>query len=245
MKYFFQKVLSHLKFLKQPHLYKYRKYGFDIEKYDDFRSLFFQSLNIRTILDIGANTGQLAVTLTNAFPNAQIYSFEPLPDCFEKLVEVSKNFSRINPINIALGEASGQIEFERNEYSASSSVLKIAKEHTDNFPFTEITKTVKVVMNTLDDFADELTLEENILVKLDVQGYESFVIAGGKKILSTAKIIITETSMEMLYENQKLFDDIYSTLTGLGFSYMGSFDQLLSPINGKVLQQDAIFLKNE
>lgn len=239
----FQKIVNASKFLKKPHLFKLRKYGFELEKYEAFMSPFFQNFNIETILDIGANTGQLAITLRCAFPNAQIYSFEPLPNCYAQLVENMRRFKNFQAFNIALGETSGTIEFEENEFSASSSILKISDEHTKNFPFTEKTKKVQVDVKTLDSLSENVALNGNMLVKMDVQGYESFVIAGGKQVLKKAKIIITETSVETLYENQKLFSDIYQQLTNLGFEYKGSFDQLKSPIDGRILQQDALFVK--
>jgi hypothetical protein len=48
-----------------------------------------------------------------------------------------------------------------------------------------------------------------------------------------------------LYEGQKLFDNIYETLTSLGFSYAGNYEQLHSPANNAVLQADAIFIKKQ
>ncbi len=61
--------------------------------------------------------------------------------------------------------------------------------------------------------------------------------------MSRAKALIVEASFQPLYDSQVLFDGIYSMLNDLGFSYMGSIDQLHSPVDGSVLQCDAVFLK--
>src|SRR2546421_11897610 len=37
-----------------------------------------------TVLDIGASHGQFAREILRAFPDANIYSFEPIPECYEE-----------------------------------------------------------------------------------------------------------------------------------------------------------------
>ena len=39
-----------------------------------------------TVLDVGANTGQFALEIHKILPQAMIYSFEPLKDCYEQLM---------------------------------------------------------------------------------------------------------------------------------------------------------------
>ena len=102
----------------------------------------------------------------------------------------------------------------------------------------------KIKVKRLDDIIYDLKVEGNILVKIDVQGYEDRVIHGGKKVVSGAKVLIVETSFQSLYETQPLFDSIYVLLKQIGFKYMGSLDQLKNPINGSVLQSDSIFINN-
>ncbi|NJO65558.1 MAG: FkbM family methyltransferase [Richelia sp. RM2_1_2] len=79
---------------------------------------------------------------------------------------------------------------------------------------------------------------------MDTQGYEDKVLSGGEKIIKSANVIIIETSFVKLYENQPLFNDIYSKLIEWGFSYAGSLEQLVSPHTGKILQADSLFIKN-
>jgi hypothetical protein len=81
-------------------------------------------------------------------------------------------------------------------------------------------------------------------VKLDVQGSEDKVIAGGKYLLQRTKILIVEISMELLYEGQPLFQDIFKILDLQGFRYKGVLKQLASPINGSVLQADVLFIRH-
>jgi len=91
--------------------------------------------------------------------------------------------------------------------------------------------------------AQGLDFEDNILLKVDVQGYEHKVIDGSRNILNMVKVIIIETSFHELYEGQPLFAEIYELLNRLGFVYSGSWGELKSPLDGAPLQQDSIFIR--
>ncbi len=153
-----------------------------------------------------------------------IYSFEPLPDCFEQLKATLVSALHFRAYNLALGDRAGTMSFERNEYSPSSSFLKIADLHWQAFPYTRHTDPVTVSLRRLDDLSQELVIKEPLLVKIDVQGYEDRVLRGGEATIRRASVIIVETSFEMLYEGQPLFDDIYRTLVAWGFVYDGALD---------------------
>jgi hypothetical protein len=80
-------------------------------------------------------------------------------------------------------------------------------------------------------------------LKIDVQGYELHALRGAPETLSKADFVIIETTFISLYSGQPLFDDIYRYLRDSGFIYHGALEQLLSPIDGRPLQADALFLK--
>jgi FkbM family methyltransferase len=201
------------------------------------------NLGIRTVFDVGANTGQFARAIHEVLPEAWIYSFEPLPDCFTELQMAMSGVRTFRGFNTAVAEGDGEAEFYRSSWSPSSSLLPMQELHKQNFPFTarESRETVKVCR--LDDCAKALTIESEILVKLDVQGAEDRVIRGGKDLLQRAKVLIVETSIDILYEGQPLFADIFKLLEGLGFRYKGALSQALSALDGSVLYADSIFIR--
>ena len=47
-------------------------------------------------------------------------------------------------------------------------------------------------------------IETPVLLKVDVQGFEKSVFAGGKKTLKKTDIIISEVSFRQLYKDQPL-----------------------------------------
>ena len=95
----------------------------------------------------------------------------------------------------------------------------------------------------MDEIFKDIELEDDILLKIDVQGYENKVLKGAENILSLVKVVIVETSFRELYEGQVLFADIYQLLSKQGFIYSGSLEELKSPRDGIPLQQDSLFIK--
>lgn len=197
----------------------------------------------RHVLDIGANEGQFASKARKKFPNAFIHSFEPLPHVYQKLKKEFHKDANFKSYNIALGSEKGISTIVLNHHSASSSMLQMSEEFSQHFNFVKADREIEINVERLDDVFDNSKLQTPYLVKIDVQGFEREVIAGGREVLSNADVIIIEVSFHKLYNNQVLFDEIYDNMNNLGFKYSGNLDQLSSPINGEILQADALFVK--
>ena len=72
--------------------------GHKITGSNSFKLPWIQEINPQIIIDIGANTGQTATEMRKIFPKASIYSFEPIPACFEKLNQSMKGDKRFTLI---------------------------------------------------------------------------------------------------------------------------------------------------
>lgn len=229
--------------LANPHLIRWVPHGLQIQPNRAYRARWFHDLDLDIILDIGANVGQAAINFCSLFGKTQVHSFEPIPDCFDKLKTVAAAFPNLTIHNYALGNETGQISFHQNSYSPASSILEMSDQHVESYPNTLKSSSITVPIKRLDDVASELRLSGCMLVKIDVQGYENNVIAGGETVIKQAKVIVVEASIRSLYKGDSSFDTIYRTLTSFGFSYYGSLEQLTDTKTGAFLQQDAIFVK--
>ena len=204
---------------------------------------WLRALDIRTVLDVGANTGQFALAAQLVFPRAAIHAFEPLPDCFARLQAQAARFPAIHAWNLALGEHAGTAAFERNEYTPSSSMLPLDAWHKEAFPRARAVRPLEVVVDRLDDVAGRLALADPLLLKIDVQGTEDRVLRGGERTVARASVILVETSFVPLYVGQTTHRDVCDLLQGWGFVYAGALDQLLDPRTGHVLSADSIFVR--
>jgi FkbM family methyltransferase len=203
---------------------------------------WLQSLKIDVILDVGANTGQFYKDIRKLLPTPVIYSFEPLPDCFAELKRIGANDRNFKPINVALSNHTGVVEFRKSSSSPSSSILPMSNLHKANFPVTSGETLVQVQSRRLDELDDEIEFGQNLLIKIDVQGAEKEVIQGGIHTVSRAKVLFIETSFQELYVGQTLFKEMTDMLYELGFVYFGGTGYLVSPLNGSNLCEDSIFL---
>lgn len=233
---------------RHPEAIRLRRRGIDYEHFRNLRRRWLLDSRINTVLDIGANTGQFARLVHAVFPDAAIYSFEPLPDCFEPLAKALPGVLHFHPVNCALGAEEGTLEFRRAAHTPSSSFLPMTSLHKEAFPESgagQEERPVSVAVRTLDAVARGLPLRDNILIKIDVQGYEANVLAGGAETVKRAVAVIMETSYVKLYEGQALFDDVYRTMLDLGFDFQGNMEQMVSPADDRVVQADAVFVRRD
>jgi len=215
---------------------------YELERLD---ALWFHDLGFETIIDIGANTGQFSHMARMLLPKARILAFEPLPSCFKVLSAFAQTDGNIETFNMALGNSTGKIEFQENQFSPSSSILPLADSHLKAYPFAAKTSKTLVSVARMDEVLSSRFLSGKILVKMDTQGYEAEVIDGGNQVIRKASCVIAEVSFRELYKGQVLFDGVYQRMRSLGFSLGGFVDQGLDPKDGGVLQANAIFFRQE
>ncbi len=221
--------------------------GFDFHRFHPIpdRLAWIRSLNIKSIIDVGANTGQFATLLRSYLPEAYIYSYEPVQESFKKLLQTMEGDKRFAAFNVALGETDESAPIHRSSYSPTSSFLSMEELHTKLLGHAHDLKDEMVVVQKMDDlFFDSQKLQKEILIKIDTEGYERAVIEGGRNTLSKAKILIIENSYVLRYTDQILFDEMYSLVSSLGLDYAGSLSQKLHPHTGEILFEDSLFIRH-
>ena len=80
------------------------------------------------------------------------------------------------------------------------------------------------------------------MLLMDVQGYEDEVLRGAETTLAACKVVVSELSLQALYQGSSTFDSVYQTLAHRGFRLR----YLLNPIEGtsrRVLQIDGVFIR--
>lgn len=209
--------------------------------------LGLRELGVRSVIDVGANVGQFAALAQAAFPGAQIHSFEPLPSVYQQLraFAAEKGNGRIHAYNLALGEREGVVPMRaKAEWNLSSSLLKSTDAMHERWPNTREESLIDVTLTTLDTFiAKEGLSLPDLLVKLDVQGYEAQVLRGATATLRRARAVILEVNVDPLYEGQASFRELFGILDELGYRYAGNLEQSVAA-DGHVIYLDAVFLNS-
>ncbi len=222
-----------------------KKLGYEIHRTDPSGNRFkwLQDFNINTILDIGANVGQFILDIRKFFPEATVYSFEPLKDVYEELNRNSLIDSNWIPYNVALGDFNGLVKINRNTIATDSSLLPMTEFYIERYFFKTKKWEEEVIIRRLDDL--NLKLVSELMIKMDVEGFEGKVIEGGEATFKKAKVIFTEVTFQKeRYEGQILFDNLYGILKELGFKCYGFYSVRYDTKSGAPSYADAVFVRD-
>ena len=177
-------------------------------------------LNLDTVVDIGANRGQFALCVRRLYPQARIFSFEPLSKPAATYRRVFAKDTRTQLFEKAIGMASGSAAMHVSRWDVSSSLLPFAQAQHDNFPLTEEAHRETVSVATLSECVQPEALGPRALLKLDVQGFELTALRGCENLLQRFRYVYVESSFVELYVGQALATDVVSWLLSRGFSLM-------------------------
>lgn len=163
-----------------------------------------------TVVELGANIGYYALMEASIIgKKGKIYAVEPFPSNFELLqknIKLNPYENIIEPYNIAIGDKSG------------TEKLYVSNEHNlCNMLASETTDFVEVKTETLDNFVTDKKLPD--LIRMDIEGYEYYVLDGMKKTLQQCKSckMFIEVHPFQMYEQGLDYKKPLQTLFDLGF----------------------------
>ncbi|MBV9343647.1 MAG: FkbM family methyltransferase [Gammaproteobacteria bacterium] len=140
-------------------------------------------------IDAGANIGWYSLLLDRlAEPGASVYAFEPEPATFALLqVNLARNrATHVEPVPAALGAAAGRALLRRYKDSNNGRHSLLAAESGAG--------SVEVPVLTLDSFWEQRGLAARPLrvLKIDVEGFEYFVLQGARALLPRCERLLLE-----------------------------------------------------
>ena len=194
---------------------------------------------VRTFVDVGANVGQFALAATARFPDALIHSFEPVPDVADIL---HRNVERARAITVhrtALGAHTGSLRFHRNVFTHVSSALPLDPQRTQLYG-AGASEEITVPVHRLDQLFPTLGISDPVLLKLDVQGFESEVLVGATGVLAQIPYVVLEVSFRPLYQGQPSFDALHTQLGDLGYRLDGPVG-LQEGRTGEIVELDLLY----
>ena len=170
---------------------------------------FSKKINSEILIDIGANIGFYSILSAHRFK--QIYSFEPNERNFKVLKKNIENnkLKNIKILNFGLGEM--------EEVLIGNSNTKGELFQTSGFTIDkDNTKGERVVVKKGDDVLQ--IKHKTLTIKIDVEGFEFFVLKGLKNILIKNSCIL---QIEIWEKNN---DEVHKFLKSIGYKIISSID---------------------
>ena len=169
--------------------------GKNIEK-----AIYFIEKYNSSFVDSGCNFGAYSIPIAKKFKNKNIYAFDASRKAIYNL-EQNINLNRIKNIdyfNIGVGDKNTELYFNEDVNSLKND---------GSFRFTKNKNKNKIKIYRLDDFFknEKIFLNKNIVIKIDLEGFDFLALKGLTNTLKKSKVIIFIEISKMLLDNSKNF----------------------------------------
>jgi FkbM family methyltransferase len=219
--------------------------GFEIRRHSaSRRQAMLAKHDVDLVFDVGAADGGYGTSLRTFGYTGRIVSFEPLTTSYERLSENTADDPRWTVRNLALGSDPGEATIHVASNDNSSSLLPMLDAHRDAEPSIDYVSDQTVTVARLDDVAaEEMGPAQHPFLKIDTQGFEREVLAGGKETVARCVGLQLELSFVQLYEGGMLVDEAVGWAYEQGFHLVGIEQGYAAP-GGEILQVDGVFVRS-
>jgi FkbM family methyltransferase len=203
-------------------------------------------LGITIVFDVGAHIGEYATRLRALGYESQIISFEPQKSAFGVLVHSAVSDSKWTVCNFALGDRASVQTMNISQNSFSSSILPVEPEILNIELGIAQVRTETVSVQALDQLADRFVHpSDNILLKIDAQGYEPQILAGAEKFLRSCTAVQIEMALFSSYRGQKGFFEIAHLMNERGFRLVHLEPVFGDCVTGYLIEVDGVFVRED
>jgi FkbM family methyltransferase len=133
--------------------------------------------------DVGANYGYFSIIWANGNSNNKVIAFEASPNNIDRLkhnIKLNNFDDQINIEHFALGAEKGIMHFYLGDESGETGWGGLVLSENDN--------SFEVLVNTIDNYCHSNNIEKIDVLKIDVEGADTLVLYGARKMLSNKKI---------------------------------------------------------
>ena len=155
-----------------------------------------------SFVDCGCNFGAYSIPIAREFGDQNIYAFDASKKAIHNLkqnINLNK-IKNINYFNIGIGDKNTEAYFDENIDNLKND---------GSFRFTQNSNNEKINIYKLDDVfkSEKISLKENIIVKIDLEGFDFLALKGLSETIQKSKLIIFIEISKMLLENSENFSN--------------------------------------
>ena len=230
------------------------RFGFHLIRVPAWNSLeaslkrVIQQHDIDTVVDIGANRGQFIRMLRSIGFQGMIISFEPNPACVSHLQDMTKSDRSLAIYGYGLGDIESELTLKVSNADDLSSFLDVnAFARTIWSDDTQIVRHITVPVRRLDDVMPEIIARHGIrkaICKVDTQGFDMKVIAGGSNVIRKFYALVTELPIRPIYQDMSSIRDALEQLRHFGFEVADLFPVSHSP-EGYLVEVDCLAVNTD
>lgn len=211
------------------------QYAFAPHMFHGLELLRERGFSPQTIVDIGAFQGDWSRGVHAIWPDAQLHMIEPQAARIAKVRETAEKLGA-TLIPELLGRTEGA-EVEFNVMESGSSVLP------ENSPVPR--EVERRTLRTIDGLIDATTLPKPVLVKIDAQGYELEILAGGPKLVAHTDAVLLEVSLIEINKGAPLAAEVIATLAKHGLFMCEILEIHRRPLDRAMNQVDILFVRQD
>ncbi len=186
-------------------------------------------------IDVGANIGIVSLIISRLVD--KVYSFEPVISSYINLcrnIEIN-NIKNIVPLNIALSEKCSLLEITNIPYGETNKVLKthiLENEICREYGFLNVFAST---LDNLNKYYLHLKNDKKIIIKIDTESHELYVLNGAKSFLMNKAPIIV-----CMEQNSRTKDALIKFMNSLKFKKIDTYN-----FQGFVKDEENLYFAND
>lgn len=168
------------------------------------------------VVDIGANEGAFTAGVLSVAPEARIIAAEPGPAPRARMRARLGSLPNVEILDVAVAAVSGTATLHLATHDHNSSLLASRPEmQTEIDPGWAPVGELQVRTVTLDELIGSRDVD---VLKIDVQGSEMDVLAGGDATLARTRAVLLEMNFISQYAGDATFNMLHAEMARRGFS---------------------------
>ena len=187
----------------------------------------------KSVLDIGANTGQFYREISQIFPEAYYFLIEGNGGCEIPLQSIGVDYS----ISM-LSDCEKLVNYYIRDGEPLCTGNSIYKENSAFYDEDKVV-VMKMMTKTLSQIVNDKVFD---LIKIDVQGSELDIIKGGLDIIKASKGILLEVSLVEFNQGAPTKEEVVDFMKEIGFEAVEIIANINHPMFHTLIQEDVLFL---